>query len=285
MIAWAAAADVSVDGWTWVFLALLAAIAVAQLRPGARGGWHWWGPPTFALGLLCGVAAVVTVLDRLADDGSLSAHVAQHIALADIVAPLLLIGLAPRLRESLGRSYAHIASFAGRPARWAVTALSPAGAVVLWAAVTYVWLFPPIHRLAISDGVGQLLDHASFLLIGLVVWLAAFDFRRGSPVTDWETLKTSTTTCDLPWWARHVYAMVTRLAMLPAVALIWLVSSSAYFLPGQMPPGGQSQREDQVQAASMMLGFEILLSGLAVVLAFVFVSVSEGRARQMGERT
>ena len=154
----------------------------------------------------------------------------------------------------------------------------------LWASITYLWLIPPVHRLAIPDGAGQFLDHTSFLLIGLIVWLAAFDFRGGARVTDWETLKSSTVTCDLPWWARHVYAMVTRLAMLPAVAVIWLVSSSAYFLPGQMPPGGQTRREDQVQAASMMLGFEILLSGLAVVLAFIFVSVSEGRARQQGER-
>lgn len=276
------------DAWSWLFVALVTApVAIAIVRA-ARirfAGWRWWALPTFLLGWLLCVVAVSSVLDNLADDGSFSAHIAQHIVLGDIVAPLLLIGLAPELRDPLRRWYARLASSPTRGARMIVVALSPAGAVVLWASITYLWLIPPIHRLAIPDGAGQFLDHTSFLLIGLIVWLAAFDFRGGARVTDWETLKSSAVTCDLPWWARHVYAMVTRLAMLPAVAAIWLMSSSAYFLPGQMPPGGQTRREDQVQAASMMLGFEILLSGLAVVLAFIFVSVSEGRARQMGGRT
>lgn len=274
-----------VDAWSWLFVAFLTtpvAFAVVGALRSRFAGWHWWGTPAFLLGWLLGVVAVLSALDELADDGSLSAHVAQHIVLGDIVAPLVLIGLAPQLRDPLRRTYARVASSPTRGSRMVVLAFSPAGAVVLWALITYFWLIPPVHRLAITDGPGQFLDHLSFLLMGLVVWLSAFDFRSGVRVTDWETLKASSVTCDLPWWARHVYAMITRLAMLPAVAAIWLMSSSAYFLPGQTPPGGQTRREDQVQAASMMLGFEILLSGLAVVLAFIFVSVSEGRARREG---
>lgn len=274
-----------VDAWSWLFVALLTAPIVVAVVGGLRSrfaGWHWWGAPAFLLGWLLGVVAVLSLLDELADGGSLSAHIAQHIVLGDIVAPLILIGLAPQLRDPLRRAYARVASSRTRGSRMLVLTLSPAGAVVLWALVTYLWLIPPIHRLTVPDGPGQLLDHVSFLFMGLIVWVAAFDFRSGVPVIDWETLKASAVTCDLPWWARHIYAMVTRLAMLPAVAAIWLMSSSAYFLPGQMPPGGQTRRDDQVQAASMMLGFEILLSGLAVVLAFIFVSVSEGRARRQG---
>ena len=97
-------------------------------------------------------------------------------------------------------------------------ALSPAGSLVLWAAATYIWVAPPVHRLAIQDGFVRLLDQLSFLVFGLLVWLAAFDFRNGPRVRDWESLKATLTTCGLPWWARHIYAMVSRLAMLDTMS-------------------------------------------------------------------
>ena len=200
--------------------------------------------------------------------------------LGDLAAPLLLIGLPPTIGVLGQRLYATTTGASGQLARATRLALSPAGALALWAGATYVWIAPPMHRLAIPDGFVHFVDHASFLGLGLLVWLAAFDFRRGSSVRDWEGLKRACFSCDLPWWARHVYAMVSRVAMLPAVAALWLGTTSSYYLSSEEPPGGLSQREDQVRAASMLLGFEILLSGLAVVLAFIWVSVSEGRARE-----
>ena len=259
-------------------LAVLGAIAIQRHRRAPP--WRWWARPTFVLGWVLALGAVLSPLDRLGEEGSLSAHIAQHVILGDLAAPLLLIGLPPtigllgrRLYERSSGGYSRVAS-ANR------LALSPAGALVLWAVATYVWIAPPVHRLAIPDGFVQFLDHWSFLGFGLLVWLAAFDFRRGVRVRDWESLKVSCVTCDLPWWGRHIYAMVSRVAMLPAVAVLWLATTSAYYLSSDPPPGGLTQREDQVRAASMMLGFEILLSGLAVVLAFIWVSVSEGRARE-----
>lgn len=260
---------------------MLGSIAI-EVRRG--GTWRWWGPPTFALGWLVTVAAVASPLDSLGESGSLSAHVAQHVALSDLAAPLLLIGLPPATQALLRRSYERLVAPSARWRGVSELALSPMGATVLWALATYVWLVPVLHRSAIADGPVHLLDHLSFLAFGLLVWLAAFDFRTGPPVRDWETLRRALTTCDLPWWARHVYAMGTRLAMLPAVAALWLMSTSAYYLPGQRPPGDMSRHDDQVQAASLMLGFEILLSGLAIVLAFIWVAVSEGRARQRAGR-
>ncbi len=261
-----------------VSLAVVGAFLLQQRRRTAP--WRWWAVAAFVLGWLLALAAVLSPLDALGEDGSLSAHIAQHVILGDLAAPLLLIGLPPTLGLIAARWYRRATRSGGdRRTRGVKLALSPAGALVLWALATYVWIAPPLHRLAIPDGFVHLLDHTSFLVFGLLVWLAAFDFRRGRRVRDWETLKATFTTCDLPWWARHVYAMVSRLAMLPAVAVLWLATTSSYYLSIEPPPGGLTQREDQVRAASMMLGFEILLSGLAVVLAFIWVSVSEGRAR------
>ena len=258
-------------------VAVLGAIVFQRYRRSPH--WRWWGPPTFVLGWLLAVAAVLSPLDDLGEEGSLSAHIGQHIIIGDLAAPLLLIGLPPTIGRLAAGWYEDATRGNDRSARGLALALSPIGGLVLWSLATYVWLAPPVHRQAIPAGPVHLLDHASFLVFGLLVWLAAFEIRRGISVRDWESLKVTLMTCDLPWWARHVYAMVSRLAMLPAVALLWLATTSAYYLSSDPPPGGLTQREDQVRAASMMLGFEILLSGLAVVLAFIWVSVSEGRAR------
>ncbi len=272
----------SVDLWSGLFAALLTIPVAVSVGLAARDGfrgWRWWGLAAFLLGWALALLAVLSRLDQLGEDGSLLAHVAQHVILSDLAAPLLLIGLAPQVRRPLERGYARLVSSGHPRSTGLVWVLSPVGALILWAAMTYFWLIPPVHRLAIPDGAVHFLDHLSFLVFGLLVWLGAFDFRKGRRVRDWEALKAGLVSCDLAWWARHVYSMVCRLAMLPAVAAIWLAGSSAYFLAGQMPPGGRTRQEEQVQAASMMLGFEMLLFCLAVVLAFIFVAVSEGRAR------
>lgn len=271
----------SIDVWSGLFALGVVGLVVAVLVVAARRrfrGWAWWGPPCLLAGGLIAVAAVVSRLDALGEDGSLSAHIAQHVVLADLAAPLLLLGLAPQVREPLGRRLEGLRDGRGRR-RLGLLALSPVGAAILWSVATYVWLIPALHRLAIPEGPVHLLDHASFLAFGVLVWLAAFDFRRGPDVSDWATLKASAWTYDLPWWARHIYAMATRAALVPAIVAIWLMPSAAYYLPGQMPPDGATRHEDQVRAASLMVGFEMLLFGLAVVLAFIFAAVSEGRTR------
>lgn len=269
--------------WSGVFVAAVsvAVLGAAALQLRRRSGrWRWWALTAFAVGWALAVGAVVSPLDTWAEDGSLSAHIAQHVILGDLVAPLLLIGLPPAVGALARRRYERASVGNGRVARGVRLTLSPVGGLALWAAATYIWVAPPVHRLAITDGFPRLLDHASFLAFGLLVWLAAFDFRKGSPVQDWETLKTSTATCDLPWWGRHIYAMVSRVAMLPAVMILWLATTSAYYLSSDPPPGPWTQRQDQVNAASMMLGLEILLASFAVVLALIWVSISEGRARE-----
>lgn len=273
----------SLDLWNGLFLVVVTsgvlAAAIFELRAPVRS-WRWWEPPVLVLGWLVVVGAVGSSLDSVGEEGSLSAHIAQHVVLGDVAAPLLLLAVSPALGEVLARCYDRAARPARRRGRVLALALSPVGAATLWTLATYMWLVPPIHRLAIPAGPMHVLDHASFLAFGLLVWLAAFDFRRVAPVSSWDELVAALRTADLPWWGRHVYAMATRFALLPAILLIWLAPSAAYFLPGQFPPEGLTRHEDQVQAASLMLGFEMLLFGLALILLFVFASVSEGRRRE-----
>lgn len=272
----------SVDLWDGLFVGLVSsavlAVVVFELQA-QRRSWRWWEPLALIGGWLIVVGAVASSLDGVGEDGSLSAHIAQHVILGDLAAPLLLIAISTALGGVLARRYQRLTPSTRRGGRLMTLAFSPLGAAFLWAAATYIWLVPSIHRLAIPPGPVHVLDHASFLVFGLLVWLAAFDFRAGIPVTNWETLATALRTADLPWWGRHVYAMATRFALLPAILVIWLMPPAAYFLPGEFPPG-LTRHEDQVQAASLMLGFEILLFAFSLILLFVFASVSEGRRRK-----
>ena len=232
--------------------------------------------PLRALALVAAatVAALVVVspLDRHGRDGLLTAHVIQHVALADLVAPLLLLGLPVAGRRTLARALAGLRSRQTRPTRAAAWVFTPLGAAAVWAALTYLWLVPPIHRAAVPAGVVHAADHVAFLLAGVLVWLVAFDPRPERP------LREAVRDGGLPWWARHAYAMATRAAMLPPAIFIWVAASSAYHT-GAPLPFDLSIQEDQERAASIMIGFEMLLSAIAVVLAFVFLSVHEGRER------
>lgn len=272
-----------IDTWNGLFVGLVTAAvvfaAVFEVRSRART-WRWWGVPALLAGWVLTVGVVTSRLDELGEDGSLSAHVAQHVVLGDLAAPLLLLGVSPALGSALDRGYARLTRGDHALARIATLGLSPVGAALIWAGMTYVWLVPSLHRLAIPAGPVHMLDHASFLVFGLLVWLAAFDFRRVASVDTWDALVAALRTGDLPWWGRHVYAMATRFLMLPAILMLWLMPSAAYYLPGQLPPGGLTRHEDQVQAASLMLGFEILLFALSLILLFVFAAVSEGRRRE-----
>lgn len=262
--------------WSGAFGALVVLTLAAWVASGLRArfrGWGWWRPPAFIAGSVIALSATLSQLDALGEEGLLTAHVTQHLMLADLAAPLLLLGLPLKAREAMGKVLARLAARPELAPRIITLLLSPVGAFVAWAVVTYVWFVPPLHRLAIPDGPVHFLDHVSFLVFGLAIWLGAFDPRRTRDVRAGLRLG------GLPWWGRHIYAMVTRLAMLPVAFAVWLAGPATYYAVESPLPFGLSRPGDQERAASVMIGFEMLLFGLAVVLAFIFVSVHEGRER------
>lgn len=159
-----------------------------------RGRWAPW--------LLAGLGtAAFAVLGPLDGRDALTPHVAQHLLLGDVAAPLLLLGVPPALRARLAGALGS--------RLW-----SPPVALVLWTVVTTAWYVPAVHRAAVSSGVVHALDHASFLAFGLLVWLAVFDVRPSRP------LREAVWRGGLPWWARHLYAAGSRALMLPAALIV-----------------------------------------------------------------
>lgn len=247
-------------------IALLAFAIIVWLGLVRRSEREWLRSLAFLSGLGVLGGTVLSPLETLGARGLLIAHVAQHILLSDFAPPLLLLGLPSRARRALGRRLLELG--AGR----AGLLLSPLGALAAWAVVTYVWYVPPVHRAAVPAGVVHAADHVSFVGAGLLVWLTPFDPRPA--LAPREALRRG----GLPWWGRHVYAMVSRLAMLVPAVAVWSASAGTYHPAGVTVPFGYSHAGDQSRAAQVIVGYEMLLFGLAVVLAFIFLSVAEGHA-------
>ncbi|MGR3780456.1 MAG: cytochrome c oxidase assembly protein [Albimonas sp.] len=116
-----------------------------------------------ALGLGLAVLALAWLgpLPRLTE-GSFAAHMALHMSVVAVAAPLLALGI--------------VRGGAVQPA-WAPAAASLADMAAIWA-----WHAPALHTLARTTGVGLAAEQASFLGAGLAVWvtaLAAAQGRRG----------------------------------------------------------------------------------------------------------
>ena len=115
-------------------------------------------PAVFLLGGLTLVAVWVGPLPELAPR-LFSAHMAMHMAVVAVAAPLLALGLA-------GRPFDPAIRF---PALFAAVPASMIELIIVWA-----WHTPALHHAARTSSMGLWLEQASFLGAGFLVWMAAF---------------------------------------------------------------------------------------------------------------
>lgn len=134
---------------------------------------------SFAAGLAIVAAALVTPLDALADL-SFAAHMVQHMLLAVVAPPLLLLGT-PMV------AYAAALPNAGKGMARAWRAVGgrrlegPAVAALLQAVALWAWHAPAAYEAALADRLVHTLEHACFLATALLFWAAVLNAgRRGS---------------------------------------------------------------------------------------------------------
>ncbi|MDX1548625.1 MAG: cytochrome c oxidase assembly protein, partial [Rhodothermales bacterium] len=92
-------------------------------------------------------------------EGSFAAHMAMHMGVVAVAAPLIALGAAGTRLD---------------PARRWPHAVAPIPASVLELIVVWAWHAPLLHHLARSSTAGIVLEQGSFLLAGVLVWAAAF---------------------------------------------------------------------------------------------------------------
>ncbi|GAC1659498.1 MAG: hypothetical protein NVS4B13_04460 [Candidatus Elarobacter sp.] len=123
----------------------------------------------FAGGIAVVGAALIGRLDELSDV-ALSWHMAQHLALVSLAAPLLLLG-AP-LRLALGASPPRTATMLARVLNAAPLRLlmHPAVAWLQFALVLYATHFSPLYEAALENEAIHAGEHVLYLISALVFW-------------------------------------------------------------------------------------------------------------------
>lgn len=196
-----------------------------------------WRQGCYAAGLLVLALALSYPVDNLADQ-LLVAHMAEHLLIGDVAALLIVLGttgplLAPILRTR----------YIGR-----LRVLThPVVAVVLWAVNFYVWHLPALYQAALRHDAVHALQHASFLVFGIAMWMALL-----GPLP------------KPPWFsnaARLLYIIVVRLA--GTVLANVMIFSGTVLYPYYRASDAHwhiSPMGDQIAAAGVMMVEESLLT-------------------------
>jgi len=111
-----------------------------------------------AVGLVILGAVWLGPLPRLAPQ-SFAAHMTMHMGVVAVAAPLLALGLAG------GRA---------DPVRLAPRIFPPIPVSILEFVVIWAWHMPALHHAARHSAVGLAAEQGSFLIAGVLLWLAAF---------------------------------------------------------------------------------------------------------------
>jgi putative membrane protein len=154
-----------------VVAAYLAGVQRLRATPGGSV-WSWRRYP-FVAGLAVLVAVLLPPLEPVVEE-SFPAHMAQHIVLLLVAAPLLALG-APGLPLllALPRRWRRpvVGVRASRPVRHVrVLATLPAVVVTVHAAVLLAWHLPSLYSAALASTAVHVTEHAAFLAVGWWFW-------------------------------------------------------------------------------------------------------------------
>ena len=193
----------------------------------------------FAAGLGVLAFALLPPFADLAEGDLFVAHMAQHVVLLDVAPPLLLLGLTgPLLRPVL----AAVPSALLRPVTHPWVALALAFALFVG------WHVPFLFDAAVRHEPVHVLEHASFVAAGVLVWLPLL-----------ETLPAP------PWFgagAKLGFLLVWRLGQTVLGNVLLWASAPLYAVYANASAGGLDPLADQRLAAALMMG-----EGMVVFLA------------------
>ncbi len=153
----------------FVLLAVAAfAPAFARVRREHPAGAPWTRAALFAAGLALMVVPLCTPLNAAAERYLLSAHMLEHVLLADAGPALLVL--------SVRGPIAVLFAARLRPLRPLTDVLlRPGVTLATWALVIGVWHVPALYDRALGSPALHDLEHATFALAGVLVWVQMID--------------------------------------------------------------------------------------------------------------
>jgi putative membrane protein len=217
----------------------------------ARGGRSGWGPSRWrAIAFWSGLGVIVFALDTPLESLARQlfwAHMAQHLLLTMVAAPLLVVGspwlqiwrgLPLSIRRPLARAVVKHPAFA-TPRSVLALITAPMGAWLLSSANLWFWHWPAAYDLTLRNHFVHHVEHGLFLGLGILFWAQVIDAH--------------------PFHARlsqlnRVVFVFT--AMIPAWALaaVLAFATTPFYAYAVLPwrPGGISALTDQQFGAGIM---------------------------------
>jgi putative membrane protein len=196
-----------------------------------------WRRVCFACGLIVLEIALSPPVDHLSDQ-LLVAHMAEHLLIGDVAALLFVLGLTGPMMVPLLRN---------RVISKLRVLSHPVVAIVVWGVNLYAWHTPVLYQAALRHDALHALEHATFLVFGMAVWMALL-----GPLPK-------------PAWfsngARLVYVVAVRL--IGTVLANILIFGGTVFYPYYRPGDAHwhiSPIADQVAAGGLMMVEESLLT-------------------------
>lgn len=125
----------------------------------------------FAASLFVLVVALLSPLDDIGDQYLFSAHMVQHLLLATVWPPLVLMSLPPELVQPAFGS-----PRIGKVARWLTL---PAVAFIIFNVDISAWHVPAWYDLTLQNEGVHILEHLTFMAAGLLVWWPVLSPIRG----------------------------------------------------------------------------------------------------------
>jgi cytochrome c oxidase assembly factor CtaG len=253
-------------------LAVAEALYVRALRILRRRGvrvprgqialWH--------AGIALWLIAFLSPIDAWGAD-LLSAHMAEHLLIADLGAPLLLAGMRNPVLAFLLPRPALVTLARRRRLRAAFRTLRrPLVAIPVYALVLYFWHFSFAFEAAVRHDAVHALQHASFVGIGMLVWWSALEPKRRRLSGEL-------------WKIGHILA-ARMVGMFLGMGFV-IIREPIY--TGVYPAGerrfGLSAVHDQQLAGGLMVGLDVVL--MVFALTFFFIRAAGDNDRDEARRT
>jgi putative membrane protein len=265
--------------WSPDLLALsLAAVAVAFFLQGWRRLHRrrpdlapWTRIPLFLAGVALVLLGLVSPLDAIAEEYLQSAHMLQHVLIADLGIALTLVAVrGPLALFFLPRDLLAPLARVRVLRRALAFLLRPAVAISRWVATLVAWHVPALYEAALDSPAIHRLEHLSFVVVGLLVWTLIVDPAHHLRLTVNERIGVAV----LLFWIG------------PVLSYVFVFGFEPYYdVYAEQPERllGLSPLADQRLAGVVMMVEQALTLGVALVLLFRSARRARPAARPRAE--
>jgi cytochrome c oxidase assembly factor CtaG len=254
------------DPGVFLYLALGAFLYVRAVRIARGRGLEvtTFQQCAFFAGIALWAIAIFSPVHALSED-LLSAHMAQHLMIAELGGPLILVGLrAPVIYFFLPKP-AMVWLARRKTLRKVMRKLTtPLGAIATYVIVLYGWHLAPAFEAALHNDFVHALQHQSIFVIAILVWIPALEHTR-------RRLRGEL------WKAGHIIG-ARFFGMLLGMAFIVMRSPAYDWYVGRTEEHGLKPLTDQQIAGGLMMSLDVAIILFAVAFFFYRSAQDHDRA-------